>query len=293
MKKLLLIAVIITSHVYAQIPNAGFETWVNSTGSPHTYQEPQGWTSTDPLWNLINASYTVASVVQTSQSHSGSSAALLQTAAGGGDTVGGVLLSTASIATLFGSGMPGFSCTTRPANLQAYYKFAPVGGDLAGFITFLTKWNSGTNRRDTLGTGFFLSGTPVASYSLVSIPITYSINVFPDTATIEVMLYGGGSTPHMGSQFFVDDLGFTGSAPFGIEGFEQAEELKMYPNPSNGLLHIEATEEISEVQIANALGETVRHERLKSSSVQIDVNALPPGVYTVRVCGITRKLIKE
>jgi hypothetical protein len=294
MKKLLLLTAIITSHLEAQIPNSGFETWVNTTGGSQTYQEPQGWISADPLENLFNPSYTGTSVVQTSQSHSGTKAALLQTAVSGGDTVGGFLLSTASIATLFNNNaVPGFPCTTRPTNFQVYYKFNPVGGDQAGFLVMLSKWNSGTNQRDTIAIGESIISGAMSSYSLLSVPITYSLNLFPDTAMIEAVLVSGSSTTHVGSQLYLDDFGFTGSAPFGIEGFARAGEMQLSPNPSSGLLRIESEGEIGDVQICNNLGELVRTERLTGVSALMDIGTLPPGVYTVRARGITRKLIKE
>jgi len=99
MKKNLLVTFIILSAVsftQAQIPNADFENWANG--------DPVGWITLDILGDAVT---------QSSDSHSGSSAAKMQ------------------IINFFGSSIPPilfsgyFTLPEKPGSLTGYFKFVP------------------------------------------------------------------------------------------------------------------------------------------------------------------------
>ena len=82
--------------------------------------------------------------------------------------------------------------------------------------------------------------------------------------------------------------------PMGVEGFmEELESLTVYPNPTTGLLHIDALE-VTRVECYSQMGQLVamfEHER------DIDISHLSSGVYMLRVTlpqGVAvRKIVKK
>ena len=83
-----------------------------------------------------------------------------------------------------------------------------------------------------------------------------------------------------------------------IEETEFAD-LQIYPNPVNNTLHITLSEEISEIEIVNMMGQVVLQMDVHGESAVCDVENLPSGVYVVKVClskgvaVVQRKFIKK
>jgi hypothetical protein len=71
----------------------------------------------------------------------------------------------------------------------------------------------------------------------------------------------------------------------GILGLEDRsiEGLKVYPNPANDVLNIQATTRISNIEIYNVLGQTIKEQLLDSTSSQIDISMMRSGTYFVKV----------
>ncbi len=69
----------------------------------------------------------------------------------------------------------------------------------------------------------------------------------------------------------------------GLVDVAGAQGLSAWPNPTNGLLHLELPhgDVPLHTEVLNALGQVVLHQMDRTSV--IDLRALPPGVYTVRV----------
>ncbi len=74
---------------------------------------------------------------------------------------------------------------------------------------------------------------------------------------------------------------------FEISGF------KAYPNPTNSILNVEFSSDITNVTINNMLGQEVLSKRLNATSAQIDMSNLQSGIYLVKVeAGNDSKTIK-
>ena len=81
-----------------------------------------------------------------------------------------------------------------------------------------------------------------------------------------------------------------------LEGVEEAAEaaIQVWPNPTHGLLHIEA-EDMDKVELCNLLGQVV----LQAEKVEtIDLSGLEKGIYFVMVSDkksvkAVTKIIKE
>ncbi len=65
--------------------------------------------------------------------------------------------------------------------------------------------------------------------------------------------------------------------------FTENVSIKVYPNPSNGMVHIESTTDITYVEIFNAIGGKVLDEMYDKRQIDIDAKNLPLGLYTIRI----------
>ncbi len=278
------------------IPCANLETWVNSNESGATYLVPQNWVTVDQLQNAFTPTYTGTSTVRSTSSHTGQYALLMQTTLNGSDTVSGGAISTPSINEVFnavfgGGGTFGFPYTMRSASLQGWFKFTKVGGDTGKISVVLTKWNTGLQTRDTLAmVSEYVFGNNTAVYTQFTIPITYSLNLFPDTCSIITALDGpNGGESHIGSQFFIDDLAFVGTVPVGIqENGTLSDLIRIYPNPFANSATLELATSLSlnraEVVLFDALGNEVRRiSKLSNYMVDLDRGELRGGIYFYRL----------
>jgi len=64
-------------------------------------------------------------------------------------------------------------------------------------------------------------------------------------------------------------------------------DLRLYPNPTNGIIHIASDEIISSIQVYGTNGALVKSiESIANSTVNVDINDLNPGMYLVNIaCG--------
>jgi hypothetical protein len=66
----------------------------------------------------------------------------------------------------------------------------------------------------------------------------------------------------------------------GVEEILITENISYFPNPTNSMLFIESNEAPVKVSIYNVLGKEVLSTK---NSKEIDVSALPSGVYIIRI----------
>ena len=246
--------------------------------------------------NEINAGYAGSAVTITPVSYLGNSAVLMQTTANDGDTVAGGIYSIDSVTLLldnfFGANKSlGFPWSTKPASLQGYYKDTLAGGDSIEFIIILTAWDSAHHGRDTVASVTKYYSGNVASYSLITVPITYNINnIMPDTALIATGLVGpNGGNSHLGSKYYIDDLSFNGTVPLDVKQISLVNtDARLCPNPftDRAVLAISNTVILSgaTLQISNVLGQAVQtiHD-INTNTVAIEKGNLQSGIYFYRL----------
>lgn len=96
--------------------------------------------------------------------------------------------------------------------------------------------------------------------------------------------------------FLFDNIVFGTVASLSTNKFEQSS-VKMYPNPVQNTLNIEANSEIQRVSVHNVLGQEVLSRSPKSNSTTLQTNDLQKGVYmvTTEIDGniSTSKIVKE
>ena len=69
-------------------------------------------------------------------------------------------------------------------------------------------------------------------------------------------------------------------SPTGID--ENEARVKIYPNPTKGLVHVEA-EDITQVEAYNMLGQCVLRKEMTGSHAVLDLQDAAPGLYLLRV----------
>ena len=70
-----------------------------------------------------------------------------------------------------------------------------------------------------------------------------------------------------------------------------------YPNPTNGILNVNYSSEISKIEVSNMLGQNVLSQTNNSKEAQIDMQFLPSGTYLVKISSEdktkTIKIVKQ
>ncbi len=267
--------------VYAQtlFNNGGFEMWTNALG----YNEPEHWYSLNSLSTITGAGYK-ESTVSTFEAYAGTQAALLTSQQNNFQDIPGVL----SSGSLFDEqGEPDLSnlgtpFANRPSSFEFYYKYLPAIGDSAVGYVMLSKWNTATQKRDTIGLGEFSVGDSIKSYVKRVVNIVYSSATQPDSIVVFFSTSYDGFNPMIGSQLFIDE--FRLNFPVGLNNASTNNELfKMYPNPSNGLVTIALSEPQIEVTVYDLNGKKVYLASSQDARLTFSTEGWKAGVYVVEV----------
>jgi uncharacterized repeat protein (TIGR03803 family) len=185
-----------------------------------------------------------------------------------------------------------FSIDTNGDTFKDLYDFNGIGGEypaysyltLSGNLFYGMVYQGGANGDgvifsiDTTGNGykdiFDFNGTnglsPLGSLTLVN-NVLYGMTEF-------------GGTLDSGVIFSLKDTTMINSIN---EPSASLGEVKLYPNPSNGVFTVEVkSEELrtkSTLEVYNMMGEKVYSTTLNSANTQIDLSGKPAGVYLYRV----------
>lgn len=245
-----IVLVLAFSFIQAQIPNSGFEDWANS--------DPLGWSTFDFLGDAVT---------QTSDNHSGSSAAKLQ------------------IIDYFGSALPpilisgDFAVSERFGSLTGYFKFTPIDANQAFSAVILMAKGS-----NFIGGGAVDIYQASSSYTQFVVPINYSSGEIPDSAYIQISVLdtSGISTSGIGAYAIVDDLSLGG--PTGINDNQTTiNSFKLdqnYPNPFNPLTTIQfqvANSSFVNLKVYDVLGNeivTLVNEEKPAGSYEAEFSAV-------------------
>ena len=80
----------------------------------------------------------------------------------------------------------------------------------------------------------------------------------------------------------------------GVEGVNVAKgTLRLYPNPANSIVTLQAWTVLDDVKIFTVDGQLVKEFEADDTKVKINVSDLPTGVYIVHAAGTTTRLIKR
>lgn len=253
------------SPLRAQIPNAGFEDWIDYDD----YEDPAGWTSL----NILSATFGgVLSCEREIPGASGTTGVRVSTLeVPGFGVLPGLLLSGDPDAIV-----DGFPFTQRPAALTGQWKAAVQPGDEAIVTVTLSRWDAVEDTRDIIGYGQLTVTGTVANWTAFSVPIDYDLALTPDTASIAISSSTGSGV--VGSRISVDALSFSGATGMG-DVF--AGNARVFPVPATEVLHVHAEVPLLHVQLWSTDGRLVREEGLNTDRAVLHVGELAPGAYTL------------
>jgi|SRR5712671_2088545 len=267
MKKnlLTLLCCIVFSFIQAQnVPNGGFETW--ASGNPGS-------------WYTNNIPTFATPITQATPSHSGAFAVKGAVVTSSGGPFAPLLEST----DMAGNG---FAVTQAYSTLSFYYKTNLTGTD--AFVVLVSMTDAGSNG---VGIGGMLYTGNVSSFTLATIPITYS-GSNPVECTIEFIVFdtSGTGTPTIGNYFIVDDVGLSGLASV-HENTPSLNIANVYPNPANHSASVQyylSSKSDVQFQLLSTQGKTVRDIQLPEQSagkhdMNLDMSSMPAGLYILRM----------
>jgi hypothetical protein len=262
---------------YCQIPNPGFETWVNASG----FAMPAGWSGSG--YGLDSSS----------NAHSGNYAASIWT----WYTYAPGYIVNGNDPQSFDYVKSGTPINYKPSYLEGYYHFDSTNvynKDSALVYIILKRYNTSTNTRDTVGLAYHKLPFNL-SYQYFSVPITDKMpGLAPDSIVVlistqdRVVDFGDAdNTCNNGvntcAYLYIDDLAL--SSPAAIRETKETQ-LNVYPNPAsaNDFLYVRAPFGVLDLTIRNNLGETFTLPIMQTSSgLAVSTKDLQSGVYFIEL----------
>lgn len=298
MKKLVVtFSLIIASTIgaMAQVPDFNFESWANVQFG--TLQDPIGWASLNTL-NLVGTAQSLFK--ETTTPFAGTTSAKITTVkvvgasipnpytTGNLDTAGVLAIGKVSISPpAFNYG---YTYANRPAILSFESKYTPVGGDSAFVLVYLTKWNTGTSKRDTVATGKYGTGATTSSYVLNNITMNYTANVMPDSEQIfissSVYSHVGAK---IGSAFWVDAFAWSGYNS--VNELNNNVSVSYFPNPATNSIHFTSSVNSSAVEVFDISGRSMGVSFMKNNTVKVQTENYTPGFYLFNVLNDNKEII--
>jgi hypothetical protein len=271
-----------------EIVNGGFEDWTPDASG--LFEEPgANWWGTLNKIRLLGPSAPITTTKST-DAHSGSYSALLENKLFGTIKISAILTtgyfdSKATPPDNFKLGRP-FS--GRPSKMTGWYKFKPVNGDSCGAGIYLTRWNSGTNNRDTIARAntIFHDKGIMDSFEKFELELNYFSGLNPDTINVSFIASAGtvgfGTTGNaqIGTQMWVDDvtlqyadgieLPLMAETKFSVHGSGESAEL---------ILNDETICKNSEIIIYNINGCEINRFQYSSERNELPLNIKSSGTY--------------
>lgn len=295
MNKLMIISVILifapTFQGNAQ-PNGGFENW----STVYNIQEPDNWQTLNFV--SLNPPNPLSAFKATGiDKHSGNYALKLKTVyfdnnpfpSDIGDSTGAVFTGKITLSPF--AYKYGFPYTGRPEKLEFWSKYTPVGGDTAGVLVILKKWNGIESDTIAIG-GVNINAT--TGYSPFQTDLVYYSDELPDSAVVG---FASSKTPllaRLNSTLYVDDVIFSGWVGVNQYDKKNAELVKIFPNPARENVKIlTSVEEADNVKVIDASGKIMGGYKIRNWEANINTGVFADGLYIYEILdNKNRMLIK-
>lgn len=267
-----------------EINNYDFENWTNQG-----VRYPTGWMPIDLVafeeWGgfLLNPS-----VVQNQQPFRGQSCLEIRNFQSWNDIAEGFCFTGDTSSDAW---RPQFPIDQKYQHLQGYYKLEN-GGDDSAEISF-NVFRAG----NYLGEGKIRFGGTTNGWAFFSIPVTYYVDIVPDSATIRAVASINQANNSPNTTLFLDELSFVNTLDnkVGIDENKTTTQ-KVFPNPFSDNITILGQE--GSYTICTLLGEEVIKGKTYSGETSINLNTLQSGVYIIRLTNTSnqqwqKKIIKQ
>ncbi len=274
--------------MFAQTPNAGFETWTHN--SFPSYDTPDSWNCANSQTALTG----VFSCVKSSSAHSGSFAIQLITKQIGSpinQLVPGFATTGTLPTSITGPITGGIAYTLRPDSITGWYKYTPQGGE-NGYIQFIL---FGTSNSDTIATGGFATpAAAVGSYTRFHAEMIYrSANPVTNSMWLLSSSKNDALTASIGSTLFVDDLALVFNPGVGVAE-QNRTEVTLFPNPASDRIEIKnILNSAAQFVLYDAMGNKMEEKEIGSVESSVDVKEFANGLYFYTVTGKNNLNIKS
>jgi hypothetical protein len=294
MKKIFTLAIfalcLVTAEKGQNIYGGDFEHWKYI--SQHGYYEPD--VSMFKTLNILDTIPTPAgiTVYPSDTAHTGTYSAglvtgyidLLQIVIPG--VIGTIAIDWATSKAVLGIPYP--YGVTKPVRFTGWYKSYPLLNDSSAAVVLLSKWNSGTHKRDTLAYTRMAFHGIVDTWTNFDTAVTYRDNVTaPDSLTLLYLSCAGfnasnmfGSVGRKGSKALFDDVNLPN-----VNGIKMIPEatatVKLTPNPASVTMKVEAARHVENglFNVYDEQGRLAAKYPFNGTSVQISVVDLSAGNY--------------
>ena len=281
MKKSILSAIVfatITCSVNAQIPNSGFETWMNMG----TYENPDGWSTLND--------FTTAAGVYTAEKGTpgspGTSYLKLTSKTVGSAVVNGIAVSGV-LDPATQQPISGFAFNQQPSALTGKWQHMIYGSSQGSITVTLTRWDATMNSRMVVATANKVLTGMAMSWANFSIPLVYTDSQAPDSCII--VLKASGNNPTDQDYLWVDNFAFTGNVA-GLAEQNIFANLSIYPNPTNEnfTLNLQSKEaKTISCELISVTGEVLysKNEDIKegANTITLPSIGIAKGNYLVRI----------
>lgn len=273
-----------------QPANGGMENWLQKTSNSITFQEPQGWFSLNIL-SLVNYPQTT---LKTGDTHSGTSAVLLETKSGAMSNIPGLLTTNLILTEQWEPVMERnlIPFSSRPVSLKFFFKANPMSGDTNAMTLLLTRWNSTTLQRDTVGYADWENYQTINQYVQAEVTINYNSNYTPDSMAILFSSSINGFDPVVGSKLYLDDISFSYQHT-SVKQISPAQLIKIYPNPAKESFNIYAEKKVDLIELYNVKAELVKSVKAQATEITVDCEGLKEGVYIVVLIHLDKSTTKH
>ncbi|MGP8216924.1 MAG: T9SS type A sorting domain-containing protein [Bacteroidia bacterium] len=290
MKKILLIAVLFTQITLSgqTIPNGDFETW-NNMGS---YYDPQGWwTANDSVKS--GTYYPVTRSTDHYPLSVGSYSIRIEsqeyTAWPPPEWQDWGVAGTGNWNDIMNS-LPVFPVTGHPTSLCGYYKWIPQNGDTMDIVIRLLK-----NGVD-IGGGQLGDSTSALNWTPFQIPFSSYTSV--DSARMTLACTADKTMiAHGNSVLYIDNLSFDNFIT-AVPAVNNLSPLNLYPDPAAEVITVSMPQKNqgnADLMVYDITGRIVmeNHFIITADSFPLNISALQPGVYLVRINTVKETLLNK
>ncbi|GAB3639187.1 hypothetical protein GCM10027422_47780 [Hymenobacter arcticus] len=282
-----------TTAAAQSVPNNTLDTWAVRAG----IEAPAGWLTTDDYLSIVNSSprTNTGTVLKSSDAHSSPYAAnLTNVAIGNYGFSGSLFLGSRFDYNLLG----GLPYTTRPAQMQFYYKYNGPASDSAFASVILTRTTS--TGPLLVGQGATLLAPTTSGYVQMSVPITYGSSGSPDS----IRIYFDSCIARritIGASLLIDDITLSNPALATRADAEFQAQLTVSPNPSPaGRFRLNAPDQpalaSAPYAVLDLTGRVVAQQpalAVPSPVRDIDLSNLSTGIYLLQVDSKQGKLVRQ
>lgn len=270
----------------AQIPNNGFDTWT-TTG---VYQSPTNW---DNL-NQVTYGSSIYTCVKGAPGYIGAAYLILTSKAISGKGVVPAIVVSGKIDTVTYKPIHGYPFVNRPQTLTYNLQYMPSDpSDPSSVTVLLSKWNIGTNKRDTVAFGGSYYNAMSHSWFASTTYLNYVSGENPDSAMI--VISSSGSVPKNGSYIYIDNLQFNGNVVGIAENITSGKDITIFPNPANNFVTIKIDDTKNtnfKLKVYDFVGQLMHEQELLNSTI-INTSQWSKGIYNLSILNNNNLIIKK